>query len=334
MFLYPIQSLIFGYHLIIPIIDNRNHWQNFNHTNGAVQIGSVRWTQTKADKMKQLESKSFRDKLISLAVFLILTAGAILFAIPFIWMLSTSLKPLEDVWSLPVRWIPQNIVWSNYIEALTVMPFLRYTFNTLVITVSSIVGTIFSASLVAYGFSRLNFRGRDTIFFIFLLTMMIPAPVLIVPLFAVVRTLGWLDTYWGLIVPYPYLSTAFGTFLLRQFFMTVPRSLDDAARLDGCSDWRIYWHIILPILLFFSWYLYKTAPKIGIHTPARIYEHLNGLLTISFTYLVFTVFHLGLFNKVLCFKLLLTGIFFYQLVHSIGYFLNRYRFWHFLHLLI
>ena len=122
----------------------------------------------------------------------------------------------------------------------------RFAVNSFVVTTGVVFFQLTLCSLAAFGFSRLNFRGRDTLFFVFLLTMMIPAQVLIVPLFTIVQKLGWLDTYQGLIIPYAYLSTAFGTFLLRQFFVSIPKSLDEAARLDGCSDWGIFWHVILP----------------------------------------------------------------------------------------
>jgi multiple sugar transport system permease protein len=143
---------------------------------------------------------------------------------------------------------PDGWHFENYLYVLTFgeLPVWRFAVNSFIVTGGVIALQLTLCCLAAYGFSRMRFRGRDTIFFIFLLTMMIPPTVMIVPLFAVVRSLGWLDTYAGLILPYPYLSTAFGTFLLRQFFLTVPRSLDDAARLDGCGDLRILWHIIVP----------------------------------------------------------------------------------------
>ncbi|MFH1745919.1 MAG: carbohydrate ABC transporter permease [Planctomycetota bacterium] len=168
---------------------------------------------------------------------------------PFVWMFFTSLH--EKNAQLPTMgtlFTPDGWHFENYKYVLTFgeLPVWRFLVNSVVVTTGVVLFQLTICSLAAYGFSRLRFRGRDTIFFVFLLTMMIPAPVLVVPLFSMVRSLGWLDTYWGLIIPYPYLSAAFGTFLLRQFFMTVPRSLDDAARIDGCGDLRIYWHIIIP----------------------------------------------------------------------------------------
>lgn len=137
---------------------------------------------------------------------------------------------------------------ENYWDVLTFgeLPVARFALNSLVVTVGVVLFQLTLCSLAAYAFSRLRFRGRDALFFVFLLTMMIPGQVLIVPLFLIVQKLGWLNTYWGLIIPAQYLSTAFGTFLLRQFFITIPTTLDEAARLDGCGDLRVLWHVILP----------------------------------------------------------------------------------------
>ena len=137
---------------------------------------------------------------------------------------------------------------ENYWTVLTYgeLPIWRFAINSFVVTGGVVFFQLALCSLAAFGFSRLHWRGRDPLFFVFLLTMMVPAQVLVVPLFMVVQKLGWLDTYWGLIIPYPYLSTAFGTFLLRQFFVTLPKSLDEAARLDGCGEFGLFWRIILP----------------------------------------------------------------------------------------
>ncbi|MCL5036267.1 MAG: carbohydrate ABC transporter permease [Chloroflexi bacterium] len=194
-----------------------------------------------------LASKSSRDKITTAVVYIVLSAGAIIFLIPFIWMLSTSFKSLEEVWVIPPKWIPDPILWKNYIDALTVMPFLKYTVNTLIITVGTIIGTLFSASLVAYGFSRLRFPGRDVLFVLLLATMMIPGQVTLIPQFILFKYMGWIDTFWPLIIPNFFAVNAFAVFLLRQFFMSIPIELDEAATLDGCSPLTIYWKIILPL---------------------------------------------------------------------------------------
>jgi multiple sugar transport system permease protein len=169
--------------------------------------------------------------------------------IPLVWMIFTSLHPEHaQIPTMRNLFTPDGWHFENYWTVFTYgeLPIWRFAVNSFVVTAGVVLFQLTLCSLAAFGFSRLQFPGRDPLFFVFLLTMMIPAEVLIVPLFTFVQKLGWLDTYWGLIIPYPYLSTAFGTFLLRQFFITLPQSLDDAARLDGCGDLRLFWHVILP----------------------------------------------------------------------------------------
>ncbi len=185
----------------------------------------------------------------NLLTYAVLVAIALMTVLPFVWMFFTSLH--ERNAQLPTMgnlFTPEGWHFENYLYVLTFgeLPVWRFAVNSVIVTAGVVVFQLVLCSLAAYGFARLRFPGRDLIFLAFLLTMMVPAQVLIVPLFALVHNLRWLDSYWGLIIPYPYLSTAFGTFLLRQFFLTVPRSLDDAARLDGCGDAGILWHVILP----------------------------------------------------------------------------------------
>ncbi|MCL5773709.1 MAG: carbohydrate ABC transporter permease [Firmicutes bacterium] len=193
----------------------------------------------KKKSTQQAASKSF--------VYLLLIGGSILFLIPFIWMLSTSFKTLEDVWVLPPQWIPKPFIWKNYFKALTVLPFFKYTINTVIITVSCIIGTLLSASLVAYGFARMRFPGKGPLFFILIATMMIPGQVTLIPTFILFKYLGWIDTFLPLIVPTFFGGSAFAVFMLRQFFLTIPVELDEAAILDGCTPFEIYWRIILPL---------------------------------------------------------------------------------------
>lgn len=182
--------------------------------------------------------------------YLVLILIALTTIVPFVWMGMTSLhSPNAQIPTMSTLFHPEGgFHFGNYKYVVTFgeLPVWRFAVNSLITTTGVVFLQLTICSLAAYGFSRIEFRGRDLLFFIFLLTMMIPAQVLIVPLFVAVQKLGWLDTYLGLIVPYPYLSTAFGTFLLRQFFLTIPCSLDDAARVDGCGDLRILWHVILP----------------------------------------------------------------------------------------
>lgn len=165
--------------------------------------------------------------------------------VPFLWMVSTSLKPLEQVFVYLPQWIPRPIMWQNYVELLQRVPFGAYALNTVKIAVSITLGQLFTCSLAGYAFARLRFPGRDVLFLGYLATMMIPGQVTMIPLFIIMRELHWIDTHNALIVP--GLTSAFGTFLMRQFFLTFPADLEDAAKLDGCNPFDIYWRILLPL---------------------------------------------------------------------------------------
>lgn len=187
--------------------------------------------------------------LLAAIQYLLLAAIAVSTITPFVWMFFTSLHPPQaQIPTMATLFHPDGWHFENYTYVLTFaeLPVWRFAVNSFLVTAGVVLFQLTLCALAAYGFARLHFRGRDTLFFVFLLTMMIPAQVLIVPLFTLVQRMGLLDTYAGLIIPYPYLSTAFGTFLLRQYFIGIPRALDDAARLDGCGDWRILWYVILP----------------------------------------------------------------------------------------
>ncbi len=169
-----------------------------------------------------------------------------LFILPFLWMLSVSIQDAQGVFAQPFRWIPPSPRWQNYADATAAAPFGRYLLNTVVITGSVLLLTLFSCSLVAFGFSRLRFRGRNLLFWLCISTMMLPGQVTMIPLYMGYARLGWVDTFLPLIVPSLF-GSPFYIFLLRQFFLTIPREYDEAAVLDGAGLLRIYWSIILPL---------------------------------------------------------------------------------------
>jgi len=175
----------------------------------------------------------------------LLLSGSVIMIVPFLWMLSTSLKEPGDIFAYPPQWIPQPIMWQNYVETVTIMPFGRFYLNSLIQATSVTVLQLLTASLAAFAFARLRFPGRDTLFLLYLGTMMIPFPVTMIPNFILMRFLHWIDIYWALIFPPAF--SAFSTFLLRQYFLTIPFELDDAARVDGASSFRIWWQIVLPL---------------------------------------------------------------------------------------
>jgi multiple sugar transport system permease protein len=178
-------------------------------------------------------------------VYLLLILGGITMLIPFAFMLSTSLKPPTQVLMIPPEWIPRPVRWANYADALGILRWSTF-LNTVIFTVSIVVGQGLVTTMGGYGFTRLRFPGRETIFLAYLGTMMVPSQVTIIPAYIVVVNLNWHDTYAGLIVPI-LASGAFGTFLFRQFFKQIPDELADAALIDGANHLTIYWRIFMPL---------------------------------------------------------------------------------------
>jgi len=195
-----------------------------------------------------LQSKKLRTRkefLFKTAIYIVLTLGAVAMILPFLWMVSTSLKEPQAIYIFPPKWIQKPIIWAAYIKVWKVVPFARFYFNSIFVAFCVTVGQVVTSAFAAYAFSRLRFPGRDKLFFGYLATMMIPSSVILVPVYVLMVYFRWIDTYKGLIVP--AIFTAYGTFMLRQFFMTIPRDLEDAARIDGCSLFGIFWKIVMPL---------------------------------------------------------------------------------------
>jgi len=178
--------------------------------------------------------------------YALLVILAVIMVGPFVWMISASLQGQGDVFRVPPRWIPDPPRFSNYGEIMDRMPFAQFFFNSAKVAGLATIGQVLSCSLAAYAFARMRFRGSSVLYIILLATMMIPAQVTMIPSFMIMRFLGWIDSHNALIVP-AFFGGAFGTFLLRQFFATIPQELEDAARIDGAGKLRIYWQIILPL---------------------------------------------------------------------------------------
>lgn len=177
---------------------------------------------------------------------LVLIAAALVFATPLAWMVLSSLKPAVQLTENPYALLPTRWRWENYPEAVSSMPYLRYLRNSLVYCAGSVIGTVLSCSLVAYGFARLRWPGRNMLFGILIATMLLPWHVTMIPRFLLLRELGLYNTLAALIVP-TFLGEAFYIFLLRQFFLTIPEELSEAARIDGLNEWGIYWRIVMPL---------------------------------------------------------------------------------------
>ncbi|MGW1343644.1 carbohydrate ABC transporter permease [Kribbella sp. NPDC002412] len=170
---------------------------------------------------------------------------AILFLVPLVYAVSTSLKPADEVFTPTPELFGSEIRWQNYADAFTFAPFGRYFLNSLFVAIIGTLVVVIASSMSAYAFARLKFRGREQLFVLFLGTLMVPQEVLIVPMYWLMQSLGWVDSYWALILPWAF--TAFGTFLLRQFFLTVPAELEEAARVDGCGPFGTFLRIMLPL---------------------------------------------------------------------------------------
>ncbi len=179
-------------------------------------------------------------------IYAVLLAGTVILMTPFFWMLSTSLKSMDEVQTWPITWIPAHLLWENYLDVFQRTPFARYLLNSVLIATGGIIGTVIGSALAGYGFARLRFPGRDFLFFVNLTTLMLPAWVVIVPHFMMFKWFGWLDTYLPFIVP-AFFGNPFHIFLFRQSFLGVPRELEDAARIDGCSTLRIFLQIFIPL---------------------------------------------------------------------------------------
>ncbi|MBW7458468.1 carbohydrate ABC transporter permease [Paenibacillus sepulcri] len=177
--------------------------------------------------------------------FLIILSFACM--VPFFWMISTSLKTKATTFQFPPQWIPADPQWANYVNAFSFAPFATYITNTLTIELFVIIGQVVSCTLVAYGFSRFRFRGREVLFMIMLATMLIPEQVTMIPTFLMFSKLNWVDTYLPLTVP-AYFANPFFVFLMRQYLLTIPKDLDEAAKIDGANELQILWKVLVPVL--------------------------------------------------------------------------------------
>lgn len=208
-----------------------------------------------------------RTVIGTILLYVVIILGAIIFAMPLVWMMSTSVKPDHLVYNIPIIWIPPEFDWANFSNGWQMLPFTTFYINTIIITVLSIIGLVLSSSLVAFGFARIRFWGRDVIFIILLATMMLPQQVTLIPIYLFWSRLGLVNTFYPLIAP-EWLTNAFNVFLLRQFFMSINPELDDAARIDGAGWFTIYWRILMP----------QSKPALGVIAIMAFAFHWNNFL--------------------------------------------------------
>lgn len=194
-------------------------------------------------KNKHVSSEQVRHNIGRILTHLFLILFSFTMLLPFIWMILSSFKSDSEILTVPVVWLPK--VWhpENYITTLQTAPWGTYFANTVTVTVLTILGQLIVASMAAYAFARLHFKGRDVLFMIYLSTMMLPFQVTMIPMFKIIQSLGWMDSLKALIIPNMF--SAFGVFMLRQFFMAIPSELEDAAKIDGCSYPRIFWEVVI-----------------------------------------------------------------------------------------
>ena len=192
-----------------------------------------------------IEQNTVRKKISKTIVFILLLIVAFAMAVPFIWMLSSSFKFDKEIFAYPIAWIPEVFRWSNYAEVWTRIAFPTYYLNTLKLAVIITVGQLFTCSLAAYSFSKLHYPGRDKLFLAYIATLMIPWHATMIPQFIVIKNLGLYGSHWALIVMQVF--SPFGVFILRQFMLGIPIEINQSARIDGCSEFGIYWRMILPL---------------------------------------------------------------------------------------
>lgn len=195
---------------------------------------------------RRLVGKKTRTRIDHFLSHIVLIVVGMAFFLPFYWLVSTSVKPNDELFQIPIKWIPSRLVWSNYPRAWNYLPFATYFKNTLYLCIFNVVATVVSCTLTAYGFSRIRWPGRDTLFIVLVATMMIPYQVTLIPTFLIFKWIGWLGTMNPLTWP-AFTGSAFYIFLLRQFYMTIPVELSEAAKMDGASEFRIFWTVMVPL---------------------------------------------------------------------------------------
>jgi len=212
-----------------------------------VAVGAHGATLARSASQPWYQRKAVRSAAHTILVYAVVIPGAILLTLPFLWMVSTAFKPPKQIFVFPPIWIPNPIRWQNFTEGWSkYVNFTLFLRNSLMVTTGNVIGNLLSCSLAAYGFARLRGRGKNILFLMVLATMMVPMWVTLIPQYVLFSKLGWTNTFLPLMVP-PWFGWPFFIFLLRQFFMTIPKDLDDAARIDGCSSWGILFRIILPL---------------------------------------------------------------------------------------
>jgi len=196
---------------------------------------------------KKIMIQTDNGKITKISIYFLLASGSVIMIIPLLWMIRSSFMGMQQIFIFPPEWIPTPWVFTNYPEALTTVPFIQYFLNTITILIPSVLGTLVTASMAAFAFARLKWTGKNFVFAVLMTTLMLPYAVTLIPTFLIWAKLGLINTYWPLILPKWFGGGIFYIFLLRQFFLTIPKELDEAATIDGANPLQILWHIIIPL---------------------------------------------------------------------------------------
>lgn len=196
-------------------------------------------------KMEKISHLEYKTLLTAIIAYSILIIGASIMIIPFLWMVLTSFKTFPETVKIPIVWVPKNPTFENFIYVFKNMDIGRSYLNTIFVTIAITIGQVFFNSLAAYSFARLNFPGKKVIFFLILSILMLPFQMIIIPRYIIINNFGWIENFAAIIIP--GIASAWGTFFMRQFFMTLPKEIDEAAKLDGCGYFKIFWKILLPL---------------------------------------------------------------------------------------
>ena len=196
---------------------------------------------------KKIMPQNDNGKITKISIYFLLVIGSVIMIIPLLWMIRSSFMGMQQIFIFPPEWIPTPWVFTNYPEALTTVPFIQYFLNTITILIPSVLGTLVTASMAAFAFARLKWPGKNFVFAVLMTTLMLPYAVTLIPTFLIWAKLGLINTYWPLILPKWFGGGIFYIFLLRQFFLTIPKELDEAATIDGANPLQILWHIIIPL---------------------------------------------------------------------------------------
>jgi multiple sugar transport system permease protein len=208
-------------------------------------MANVMLSRSQAQPRQMRMGKKEVEILGNIATVLILSVFGLTNLFPFFWMVSSSFKTLAEIYQFPPSMLPNQLMWSNYVEAWNALPFAQFFVNSLIVSSTVVLGQLLSSSLAGYSFARLRYPFRNKIFLLYLATLMVPFTVILIPLYVQMRAFGWVNSLLPVIVP--FIFTPWGTFLMRQFMLTIPKDLEDAARIDGCNWFQVYWKIMVPL---------------------------------------------------------------------------------------